>query len=694
MKIAANLLRRWTDLPEDQRALRELLDDLGLEVKRVERHAVAGLVFTLELLANRGDHHCYAGVAREITGRTGGALREVPRASLQIGEPPVPLRVETPLGMRYTATLLERFGQDGPLDPEVGAPLYALGQEPLGAAIDATNLVNTELGQPTHAFDADRIKGGITVRLSRAGERAWPLFQPGHVDVPEGTLVIADDEKILAIAGVIGCEDSKTTRATTRVLLESATFDPVAVRIGGRALGIHTDASARFERGSDPELALAGAARVVHLLEGTGAWRRVGPTGVVGDFVTPDRRISLDLAAASELLGVPLDYAEAAERLGRYGFEIHPAPGGLVATVPSWRIWDVEHDADLLEELAKSIGYNNTPISLPPVDLGAVPTAEERVKATCSAVLVSAGLYEALTDGFYSRGQLDVLGLPDGHPLLEHVETSNALDRAYSLLKNNPLVQAVDAFASNLRRKVEDVKLFEFTRVFEPNAGAANGVCDERKVLWAIVGGQDLPRGWGNTPRPADIFTLKALVRELGVALSLPLGVGASDPSHPLSAALHPGRQGVITRGDAVVGVLGEVHPSVCKAAGIKRERPCYLEINLDALTAPGARPAFEEPSALQPIDRSLAFTLPHGFRAAQVADLLRASGPPWLSGVAMTDVFHHEEEGRPLRTVTYAMRFEQSAEGRTADEVNATVRDLLQAVLNAAGPAGVKLRA
>ena len=698
MKIAANLLRRWTALPEDDHTLRHLLDDLGLEVKRAERHPTAGTIFTLELLANRGDHHCYAGVAREITGRTGAALPRQHTAQLVVGQSPIPLVNETPLCLRYTATLLERISDDHPLDEAVGAALTVLGDAPLGTAIDATNLVNTELGQPSHAFDADRIKGGITVRLSRAGERAWPLFKPEPVELPEGTLVIADDQKILAVAGVIGCEESKTTAATTRVLLESATFDPVAVRKASRALGIHTDASARFERGSDPELALGGAARVVHLLESSGVWRRVGETGLVGDFVTPERWISLDLAAACTFLGLPLDYAEAADRLSRYGFEIRPEGAEpensrLSARVPSWRIWDVETDADLLEELAKSIGYNNTPIALPPVDLGAVPTHEEQVKVIASGVLVSAGLYEALTDGFYSRGQLDVLGLPEGHPLLNHVETSNALDRAYSLLKNNTLVQAVDAVAANLRRKVEDVALFEWTRVFEPDASAPNGVCRERKVLWACVSSQDRPRAWGLTPRPADIWTLKALIRELGVALALPLSVGAADPSHPLSVALHPGRQGVVLLDGATVGVLGELHPAVCKAAGIKRERPCYLEINLNALTAPGARPSFEEPSALQPIDRSLAFTLPHRFPAVEVVRQLRASGPPWLSDVAMTDVFHHEEEGARVRTVTYAMRFQQSAEGRTADEVNAVVRDLLQAVVNTHGAAGVKLR-
>lgn len=693
MRIAVELLREYTALPAEGRALRDLFDDLGLEVKRVESTAL-GPVFTLELLANRGDHHCYLGVAREITGRTGGALHHPPVAALEVGQSPIPLRLETPLTLRYSATLLERTAEPRPLDPRALRTLEAAGIHSLTAPVDATNLSNLELGQPTHAFDADKVEGAIVLRVSRAGERAWPLFQPGPVELPEGTLVIADEVKILAIAGVIGCEDSKTTPESRRILLESASFDPVAVRKASRALGLHTDASARFERGSDPEAPLVGAGRVVQLLEDTGAWRRVGATGMVGDFQVPDRRIPLDLAAARRFLDAPLPAEEATDRLQRYGFTVQSkGPDTLVARVPSHRIWDVEFDADLLEELARSIGYNATPVSLPPVDMGAVPTPEERVESSVSELLVANGFYEVITDGFYGRALMERLSLPDGHPLLAHVETTNALDRGYSLLKNNALAQAVDAVASNLRRKVEDVRIFEWTRTFHPDPGAPNGVCRERRLLWAATTGLDRPRGWDSRPRPADAWYLKGLVAEIGALLGLPLEVGQG-AGHPLSAALHPGRQAQVLLDGTVCGVLGEVHPGVLRAFGIKRERPCYLELDLSALLQPGRRPPFVEPSPLQPIDRGLAFTLPLYFPAGDVAELLRSSGPDWLQRVDMTDLFSHEEEGRPVRTVTYALRFAQAAPARTAEEVNAVLSALIQAVTARFGPEGVRLRA
>jgi len=231
VKIAHDVLRRFVEVPSDPKVLRALFDDLGLEVKRVEPDGSGlGTVFTLELLANRGDHYCYHGIAREIAGRTGArvALPMVDR--LEVGPSPVPLRIDTPRCLLYTATLFEHDGKAQPLAGERLLPLLAAGLHSVSAPVDATNLANLELGQPTHAFDADTIVGGIVVRDSVAGEKAWPLFAPGPVEIPAGTLVIADDQKILAIAGVIGCEESKTTDATRRLLLESACFDPVAVR--------------------------------------------------------------------------------------------------------------------------------------------------------------------------------------------------------------------------------------------------------------------------------------------------------------------------------------------------------------------------------------------------------------------------------------------------------------------------------
>jgi len=700
MKISIPVLRRFTDLPPTEREVRDLLDDVGIEVKRSD--GLGGL--TVELLANRGDHYAYDGIAREVAARTGGRVRQPEHAELVVGDSPIPLELQTEDCLVYTVTLLERTGTGGGLPQDVLAPLVGAGIHSLTAPVDATNLSNAEIGQPTHVFDADKVDGAIVIRRSRPGEQAWPLFQECPVEIPEGTLVIADRSKILAIAGVIGCEDSKTTEDTRRILLESACFDPVKVRIASRAMGIHTDSTARFERGSDPTRPLIGAGRVVHLLEAHTGWTRVGPTGLVGGWTDPARTVACDPTAASAYLGVALENERVTDLLGRQGF----TPAGVdpkgrpIFRVPPWRLWDVEFTADLYEELAKAIGYNDTPITLPPVDRGALPSTAEVRKAQVEEVLLGAGFYEVFTDGFHGRGVPELLGIPEeGHPLSRHVETLNALDRDYSLLKNNALGQAVLAVGQNLRNKTGDVKLYEWTRTFHPVAGTdrtatldkASPPCTERAVLWAIVSGSDRPVAWADRSRPADAFFLKGIAAEIATTLGVPLGLGPADPDQPLALALHPGRQATVRLDGRVVGVLGEVHPAVLKRAKIKRARPCYLELELDALHAPARPVDYADPSAAHPLSRSLAFSLPPRFPAARVVETLRASGPLSLEAVRITDRFDHESDGVQMRAITFDLTFDNTDQALTADAVNETLRALQEAVVKAHGAAGVATR-
>lgn len=686
MRITLDTLRRFTDLPQDVREARRLLDEVGLEVKRIDPEG-AGVPVTLELLANRGDHHAYVGLAREISARTGAAVRAPGGLPLAVGPSPHPIRVASELCSVYSLTRLVRR-RAGTLSAEARALLAASGLREVHPVVDATNVANLELGQPTHAFDAARVEGPVVVRRSVAGESAWLLFQPGPIPLPEGLLVIADAVKVLAIAGVIGCEDSKTTEATEVVLLESAAFDPVAVRKGARALGVHTDSSARFERGSDFGLPVAGAGRVAALLAEAG-WEVEGPTGVVSSWTDPRRVVRFEPAACRRFLDIPASDAELLERLGRQGFE----PEGAGVRVPSWRLWDVHHPADLYEEIAKSIGYDATPVGLPPVDMGSLPGPVERAITRASEVLVAAGFYEVVTDGFHARALDEQLGIGADHPLAAHVETENALDRAYSLLKNNALAQALDGVAANLRMKHDEIKAFEWTRTFHPDATAANGVCTERRLLWAIASGPERARSWAGEGRTMDALTLKGLVGELAAALRLPLEVGPADPSYPLGSALHPNRQAAIRRGGVTVGVLGEVHPGVVTAFRIRRARPVYLEIALDALVGEPDPFVFSEPPRVPPVPRSLAFTLPARVEAGAVAAVLRAAGGEALVQVAIVDLFEHEEEGQPVRTFTFELLWDNEEADAKGEQVNAATLALVEAVTGAFGGA-VRLRA
>jgi phenylalanyl-tRNA synthetase beta chain len=690
MKISANVLKRFcAGTPAEPKALRKLLDDLGIEVKRLDAQGADALL-TLELLANRGDHHCYAGVAREVAARTKTALVTPPARALEAGTPPLPLRIESEKCLLYTATPLRvTGGLKRSLGKAAEELLNAAGLLTGNAAIDVTNLVNLEIGQPSHAFDRARIQGGITIRESRAGEKAWLLFTPEPRELPAGTLVIADDVKVLAIAGVIGCEDSKIQDDTTEIILESAAFDPVTVRLGGRSLQTFTDASARFERGSDPTLASVAAGRIAHLLAEAGVAEVTGPLGVVGAWKDPERLLTLRASELCAFLGRAFGEPEIIERLAAFGFEHR---GNLTFKVPPHRLWDVESEEDLFEEIARSVGFNDLPEGLPPVGLGARPSRAEVMLGVAEDVLVGAGFFEIYTDGFYSRQVPERLGQQAGGPLLAHVETVNSLDNSFSLLKNNCLAQAVQAVADNLNVKAQDVRFYEWTRTFHPDAKAANGVCSERDVLYGVCSGRERPEAWEAGGRAADVFFLKGVFEQLQRSLDLPLELTDPDPSYALTSLMHPHRCLSVRLNGQSVGIIGEVTPQVLQAFGIKFAKACYFEISRDALLSePANSPAFVMPPAMPDIERMLSFSVPLGVSVREIVPLLKGAAPAWLSRISVADVFAGGGDNAK-RAVAFKLVFNAN-EARTHEQLNEACSAMVKAVVDQHGARGVEQR-
>lgn len=678
MKILVEHLREFIDLPSETRDVRELLDDVGIEVKTSDATS-HGTVFNVELLANRGDHYCYGGIAREVAGRTGGVLRFPPMRALE-SETATPdrVRIETPLCLVYTLTEITRGESDGAIPPKLLAPMLAADMHSTLPAVDASNLTNLDIGQPTHAFDADQIDGAVTIRTSRKGERAWMLFTPEAVEIPEGTLVIADDTKILGIAGVIGCEESAVRAETKRILLESACFDPVAIRIASRQLNQPTDAAARFMRGGDPSLPLVGAARVAYLLEHYCGYT-IGRAYTAGEWRDPRKSIDLNVATMRRFIGADLSAAAMAGRLTRYGFAVEPMGETLRVTVPPSRIWDVHFEDDLAEELLKSVGYNATTVSLPHVSMGALPSHAEDVKERVSELLVAEGFYEIFTDSFYSRRTRERLGLDESDPLWAHVETQNSIEKDYSLLRNNTVAQALDALATNVNVKAASVKMYEWARIFLADPSATNGVCTERAILWALANGRDRGPFWGDKGRPADAIYIKGIVEQLRLELRLDLRIGDAG-EHRIASLLHPGRRGGIWLGGRIIGAFGELHPSLLQRFDIKRQRPVYLEIDVDALFTEPLQRVYTEPPARQPVVRNVAYAIPAGITGAAVAEALQTAAPAFLREIRMTDVYEIPNDPRRARAITFEIEY-LSEEALTGETINAATEAMMAAV-------------
>jgi phenylalanyl-tRNA synthetase beta chain len=692
VKILLEHLRTHVDLPESARECRELLDDLGIEVKSVEMTDL-GHVFSVELLANRGDHYCYSGIAREVSGRTGSPLKYPQSRALDASTASKDrVRVETPLCLVYTLTeLTAPSNREGSLRSDILAPMLAADMHSTLAPVDASNVTNLDIGQPTHAFDAETIAGAVTIRTSRPGERAWLLFTPEPVDLPAGTLVIADDEKILGIAGVIGCVESAVTDRTRRILLESACFDPGAVRLASRQLNQPTDAAARFMRGGDPSLPLAGAARVAWLLESHCGYT-VGKVFEAGEWRDPRRTIEIDVPATKTFIGADISAPEMVDRLTRYGFAVYAGGSSsdkrsgfyddtpsLSVIVPPHRLWDVQFEADIAEELLKSVGYNATEVTLPHVTMGALPSHQENVLARVGEVLVAEGFYEIFTDSFYSRRMRDRLGVGEDDALWQHVETQNSIEKDYSLLRNNTVVQALDALATNVDVRNANVKMFEWARLFLADPAAENGVCREEEILWALANGRDRGPFWGDKGRPADAVYLKGILQQLRYELRIDLRIGPAT-GHRLERLFHPGRCAGIHLGDSMVGILGEIHPSLLQRFDIKRQRPVYFEIRTAALFSPALPPTFIEPPARQPIVRNVAYAIPAGITAAEVSDVLAAAAPPFLREIRVVDLYDVPEDPQRARAITFEIEY-LSDEALTGETINAATEAMIAAV-------------
>jgi len=360
-------------------------------------------------------------------------------------------------------------------------------------------------------------------------------------------------------------------------------------------------------------------------------------------------------------------------------------------------LWEVSLQADLVEDVLRSVGYDAVPTALPSVGAGSLPSAAEVRRVQADEVLVGQGFHEVFTDGFYGRQVLDLLGLEEGHPLHAHVHTTNALDRAYALLKNNALHQAIEAVAANERRRVSDVALFEWTRTFHPvphPAGAPDPTappCREHKILWAVVAGRDRPKAWEDKSRPADVWFLKGVITELGLVLGLDLRLDAGDTSHPIASLLHPGRRAAVLLDGRRVGVLGEIHPAVGRRYKLRTARPVYLELDAEVLleTTP-TRGLATEPSDLQPVVRSVALAVPRGIESGTLRDVLAAASPSWLEAIDVVDLFPLPEGAR---SITYELSYTNLEGGRSAEEVNEAVERAMKALMDTWATRGVERR-
>ena len=689
MKVPLEWLRSYVTVRLSPETLAERLTMAGLEVARIET-VDGGPVLDLEVTPNRADCLSILGVAREVaaitgqrlklplvqrSGFRGGGKSRKPRAQNPESRTKFTIKIEDAPGCaRYIGRLIEGVRIE-PSPDWMQRRLSACGVRPINIVVDITNYVLLEHGQPLHAFDAGQLaEGTIRVRRARPGERLRALDGQEHRLAPEH-LVIADAQRPVAIAGVLGGQDSAVTERTTRVLLESACFDPIVVRRTARALGLATESSYRFERGVDPsgvEIASARAASLLRELSGG------TETAMVDAGTKPSPRVAIFLEPmrVSRCLGRRVEPAELRTGLARLGCRV--ASGGhsstLRVTPPSSRL-DLAQAVDLCEEIARLAGYDRLPATLPMVPLtggaaGEEPGAYRRAQSV-RCLCASLGLTEAITWSLISEAALAHCGLMPSTA----TRLANPLSQDQAFLRPSLLPGLLQVLRRNLSHGASSVNLFEVGRVVPSGAGP------ERAHLGLIVSGW-WTRDWRRGER-SEFWVLKGIVQVLLERLCRSTA-GWRNAEVVWAQA---GQSAAIECAGRPVGMAGQVARTVLHAWDLD-EDAWFAELSLDALL--GARRAVAPivaPSPFPPVKRDLSLLVDDPISFESVAEVIRETAGASAARVALIDRFTKGAQLPPGRhSLTFSIEYRDASRTLTAAEADALHQRIKQALVSRCG--------
>lgn len=602
------------------------------------------VVFDVTITPNRPDCMSVYGLARELA-----ALYEIPLA-----EPDL----EYPIGRAATTvTILDdvacpRFvGREvsgitvGSSPHRIRARLTAAGVRPISNVVDASNYAMIEFGHPTHAFDADRLAGTVVIRRAEDGESITTLDDIERPLEPSD-IVVADADRPIAIAGVMGGADTEVAYETANVLVEAAYWDPPSVLMASRRLGLRSEASARFERGMDPEFCRFAADRVAQLLVQT-ASGTVG--GLVDAYPAPPVRsvIELSMDEIERVLGIRLGADAASSLLVRLGFGV-TGEDPLHVEVPTRRP-DVVRPVDLVEEIARLYGYDRIPGRLRLGDGVGLPDRDRRVRALRS-LLVGAGYHEVINFSFIGAADLDALNLPPDDPARTGIAVVNPLREEEGVMRTTLLPGLLKAVCANLAKRVDDVRLFEIGKVF---LRGEDELPKQPDRLGFVAAGSTMPT-WDGAARGHDVYDATGLWEVIERATEL----SDVELRATTKAPFHPGRAAEIVSSGVVLGTVGEIHPSVAAPLGIDG-RVIAGEIEVDPLVAEREPWRFSEPSNYPPQVFDLAFEVDNAVPAGVVLGAIDRAGSGMVERRQIFDVY----EGDPI------------PEGRRSIAVSLTVR-------------------
>ena len=628
------------------------LDDASIEV---------------DLTPNRGDCLSLAGLAREVGALYAAPVTRPPIAAVAaVNDEVRPVEVLAPAACpRFLGRVVRN------VDLSKTTPLWMVERlrrsevRSIDAAVDITNYVMIELGQPMHAYDLAEIDGGIRVRMAEEGEKIT-LLDGQEVALRGDTLVIADHARLLGIAGVMGGENSGVTAKTRDVFLEAAFFEPISVAGKARSYGLHTDASHRFERGVDSNLAREAMERATALLLDIAG----GEPGPIIECVSEQHLpqiapITLRAERVSQMLGLELGAAEIETLLTGLGLRVTTSGQGQWSVeVPSHR-FDISLEVDLIEELARLYGYNRLPVRYPQARLA--PQASPEARSDLPALrrlLVARGYQEAITYSFIDPKLFELFS-PGVEPLL----LANPISADMAAMRSSLWPGLVKALQHNLNRQQDRVRLFESGLRF---VGQLEGLKQE-PMLAGVVCGSRLPEGWAQGRETVDFFDVKADVEAvLGFAGALDAFTFVPG-QHP---ALHPGQTARIERDGQEVGYLGALHPELVKSLGL--DRAVFVFELVLAEVSEGRLPKFQELSRFPEVRRDLSLLADRDVAASSLLAVIRENAGEWLTDLRLFDVYQGKGIDPHRKSLAVGLTWQHPSRTLNDDEVNATTQTIL----------------
>jgi phenylalanyl-tRNA synthetase beta chain len=556
---------------------------------------------------------------------------------------------------------------------------------PISLAVDVTNYVMLELGQPIHGYDGDKLSGPIRVRRATPGERLTTLDGVAR-ELSTEDLLITDDSGPIGLAGVMGGETTELSATTTHVVIEAAHFDPVSVFRTQRRHKLPSEASKRFERGADPTLPEAAADRVAELLVAHGGGTVMAGVTKVGQAPEP-RRVTAATDLPARVTGMAIDEATTVAHLEAVGCDVTVEGDRVTAVVPPWRP-DLQDPFDLVEEVARVVGYDQVPSVLPTAPAGRGLTSGQRLRRRVGRTLAGAGFVEVVNFPFVGTGAFDALGLTEDDERRSAMRIANALSAEQPLMTTTLLPGLLEAAARNLGRGQGDVALFEAAPVTRPRGSVAAPILpvDRRPTegewddlqkalpeqplhLGLLVVGERERSGWWGPGRRASWSDAIEAVRQVAAALGVEVTVRSA-----AVAPWHPGRCAEVLVGETSLGHAGELHPKVCKAFGLP-ERSAAAEVDLDLLLEHATDVVAPSYSSFPVAKEDVALVVADSVTAAELTATLREGAGELLESVRLFDVYTGAQVGEGRKSMAFALRF-RAPDRTLTDEETSAARD------------------